>query len=235
MLSPLPPHAVVFDLDGTLADTVLDLAAALNHTLAELDLPPHPPGAVRGMVGGGLGKLLDRGLAAHGATLEAAAQDAALLRLLEHYAANPAEQSRLYPGAAKTLDALDAAGIACGLCTNKPEPISRDLLRALGIADAFGAIVGGDAGFPKKPDPAGLEHVVASLGAERAATIMVGDSVTDVNTARAAGLAGIVLVSYGYTAIAAEGLGADRVIDSLGQLPEALGLSPKAAPGLTLK
>jgi phosphoglycolate phosphatase len=89
MLSPLPPHAVVFDLDGTLADTVLDLAAALNHTLAELDLPPHPPGAVRGMVGGGLGKLLDRGLAAHGATLEAAAQDAALLRLLEHYAGQP--------------------------------------------------------------------------------------------------------------------------------------------------
>jgi len=226
---------VVFDLDGTLADTLVDLAAALNRTLGELDLPPHPPDTVRTMLGGGLGKLLDRGLAAHGTTLEAAAQDAALLRLLELYAANPAEQSRLYPGAAKALDALDAAGIAGGLCTNKPEAIARDLLRALGIADAFGAIVGGDTGFAKKPDPAGLEHVVASLGAEPSATIMVGDSVTDVNTARAAGLAGVVVVSYGYTAVAAAALGADQVIDNLGQLPELLGLAPEAALGLTLK
>jgi phosphoglycolate phosphatase len=231
MLPLHSPRAVVFDLDGTLADTVLDLAAALNLTLGELDLPPHSPDAVRGMVGGGLGKLLAHGLAAHGAALEAAAQDAALLRLLEYYAANPAAQSRLYPGAARALEALEAAGIACGLCTNKPQAIAQDLLQALGVADAFGAIVGSDAGFAKKPDPAGVKHVVASLEAEPAATIMVGDSLTDVDTARAAGLGGIVLVSYGYTAIAAEALGADAVIDSLEALPEVLHLAAAPARG----
>ena len=222
MASDSPRRAVVFDLDGTLADTVLDLASALNRTLAELDLPPHSAAALRGMVGGGLGKLLDRGLAAHGASLEQEARDEALARLVALYAANPARLSRLYPGAASALRALRQAGTPCGLCTNKPEPIARDLVRALGVAGAFDCILGGEAGFPKKPDPAGVRHVVAELGAEPATTIMVGDSNTDLRTARAAGLAGIVLVSYGYTTTAAHALGADLVIDSLEELPEAL-------------
>jgi phosphoglycolate phosphatase len=108
-------QAVVFDLDGTLADTIGDLTAALNRTLSGLGLPPHSEDAVRGMVGGGLAKLLERGLAAHGATLDVRTKDAALASLFSHYAANPAERSRLYPGARETLRALKDAGIACGL------------------------------------------------------------------------------------------------------------------------
>jgi len=117
---PQWPEAVVFNLDGTLADTVLDLAAALNQTLAELDLPPHPPEAVRTMVGGGLAKLLDRGLAAHGATLDREAMSRTAQRLFDHYAARPAMHSSLYPGRATALGALCEAGVALGICTNKP-------------------------------------------------------------------------------------------------------------------
>jgi phosphoglycolate phosphatase len=148
------PEAVIFDLDGTLADTVLDLAAALNQTLAELDLPPHPPEALRGMVGGGLGKLLDRALAAHGASLDGEAMKRAGQRLFKHYAGRPAVLSRLYPGAASTLGALRKEGVPLGVCTNKPDAIARDLLQALGLAHDFGFVQGGDEGLAKKPDPA---------------------------------------------------------------------------------
>lgn len=221
-------RAVVFDLDGTLVDTIGDLTMALNRTLADLDLPPHSEDAVRGMVGGGLAKLLARGLSAHGASLEATDRDRAVARLLHHYAASPADRSRLYPGAREALSALRDAGLACGLCTNKPEPIARDLLQALGIADAFGHIQGSDAGFPKKPDPAGLTHVVGALGATPETALMVGDSVVDVETARAAGLSGVVLVSYGYSVTPVTELEADAVINHLHELVRALALAGQA-------
>ncbi len=217
-------QAVVFDLDGTLADTVGDLTAALNRTLSEFGLPPHSKDAVRGMVGGGLGKLLERGLAAHGATLDIQTKDAALGRLFGHYAANPAERSTLYPGARECLRALAGAGIACGLCTNKPDAIAQDLLQALGLAEAFGAIQGSVPGLPKKPDPAGLIRVVKALGASPQSTVMVGDSATDVKAARAAGLRAIILVSHGYSVTPVTDLGADAVINRLHDLVPALAL-----------
>jgi phosphoglycolate phosphatase len=217
-------RAVVFDLDGTLVDTVGDLTLALNRTLSDLGLAPHSEGAVRGMVGGGLAKLLERSVTAHGAKLEPADQQRALAWLYHHYAADPAAQSRLYPGVRETLEALRDADIACGLCTNKPESIARSLLRALGIAEGFGVIQGSDTGFPRKPDPAGLAHVVAWLAAEPDTTMMVGDSATDLMTARAAGLKGAVLVSYGYSVTPVTELGADAVINHLHELVPALAL-----------
>ncbi len=221
-------RAVVFDLDGTLVDTIGDITTALNRTLADLGLPPHSENAVRGMVGGGLARLLERGLAAHGASLAAADHDRAVARLLHHYAESPAAQSRLYPGASEALRALRGCGIACGVCTNKPEPIAKDLLQAMGIADAFGIIQGSEAGFPKKPDPAGLAHVVAALGATPETALMVGDSVVDVQTARAAGLRGVILVSYGYSVTPVTELEADAVINHLHELVPALALTEQA-------
>jgi len=221
-------RAVVFDLDGTLADTVGDLTTALNRTLIERDLPPHPEDAVRGMVGGGLAKLLQRGLAAHGISLGPAEHDAVLSRFVAHYAANPAERSTLYPGARETLDALRAAGIACGLCTNKHDAIARDLLNTLGIAKSFGVIQGSDAGFPRKPDPAGLAHVVKALGAVPESTLMVGGGRTDLETARAAGLKAVVLVSFGYSVTPVTELGADAVINHLHDLVPDLALTAGA-------
>jgi phosphoglycolate phosphatase len=217
-------RAVVFDLDGTLVDTIGDLTLALNRTLADLGLPSHTESAVRGMVGGGLPKLLERGVAAHGTTLDPETMDRAVFRLVGHYAASPAEYARLYPGVRETLDTLRDAEIACGVCTNKPDPIARDLLRALGLFEAFGVIQGSDTGFPRKPDPAGLAHAVSRLGSEPGTTIMVGDSATDLKTARAAGLKAAVLVSYGYSVTPVTELGADAVINHLHDLVPALAL-----------
>jgi len=221
-------RAIVFDLDGTLADTVGDLTTALNRTFAELDLPPHPEDAVRRMVGGGLAKLLTRGLAAHDVSLEAEEHEAMLARFVAHYAANPCERTVLYPGVAATLRALDEAGIPCGLCTNKHEAITRDLLRGLGIAEAFGAIRGSDAGFPSKPDPACLVHVLNALDVTPETALMVGDSAIDLETARAAGLKGAVLVTYGYSVTPVTELGADCVINHLHDLVPALALPERA-------
>ncbi|MGI8724763.1 MAG: HAD-IA family hydrolase [Methyloceanibacter sp.] len=224
------PKAVVFDLDGTLVDTNADLTVALNVTLAELGLPEHPEHAVRKMVGGGLSLLLDRALAAHDVSLGEEAKVAMEARLFEHYAANPASLSRLYPHAAETLRDLQALGIACGICTNKPHAMSRDVLRAVGVLDVFACLQCGDSDLPKKPDARGLLRLVDALGAEPSSTFMVGDSITDVKTARAANLGAVVLVSYGYTAEPAAELGADLVIDRLDELPQAFaGLMPRKA------
>jgi phosphoglycolate phosphatase len=218
------PQAVIFDLDGTLVDTVEDLAAALNQTLVELSLPPHTLEAVRAMVGGGLSKLLERALAAHAAALNDTQRDAAAARLLAHYAADPAARSSLYPGAAETLRDLHAAGVALGLCTNKPDAISRDLLQGLGIAEFFGCIQGSTAGLPRKPDPAPLLKVVRELGAEPGRAVMIGDSAVDMQAARAADLAGVILVSYGYSVTPVTDIGAEAVINHLHELVPALAL-----------
>ena len=221
-------RAVVFDLDGTLVDTIGDLTTALNTTLRELDLPSHSEDAVRTMVGGGLAKLLERALAAHDAPLEAADQEAGVKRIFEHYAANPARSSELYPGAKEMLATLAKAGVPCGICTNKPEPIAKDLLEALGIADAFGIIQGAEAGCPRKPGPAGLAHVVATLGATPETAIMVGDGDVDVKAARAAGLKGVILVSFGYSVTPVTELRADAVINHLHELVPTLALVERA-------
>ncbi len=130
--------------------------------------------------------------------------------------------SSLYPGTASALAALREAGVALGVCTNKPDAIARDLLQSLGLTHAFGFVQGWEEGMAKKPDPAGMHRVLRQLGAAPSASFMVGDSVTDVATARAAGLAGVILVSYGYTVLPARALGADAVIDHLDELPGAL-------------
>lgn len=222
-----PCRAVVFDLDGTLADTVADLTTALGRTLVELDLPPHPEEAVRTMVGRGLAKLLERGLAAHGRSFDGAAWDDVLARFVAHYAANPAERSALYPGAREMLSALPQEEIVCGLCTNKHDAIAR-ILEGLGIAGAFGAVLGIEAGFPKKPDPAGLAHVVDALGATPEETLTVCDSAVDLKAAHAAGLRGVVLVSHGYSVTPVTELGPDAVINHLHELVPALALTAPA-------
>jgi phosphoglycolate phosphatase len=225
--------AVVFDLDGTLADTVLDLAAALNATLAELGLPAHASESVRNMVGGGLQKLLDRGLAAHGASLDPEARALAGTRMLGLYAAAPALQSKLYPGAGEAVEALRRDGAVIGICTNKPHDIAIDLLAALGMAESFDAIQGSEPGLPKKPHPESLLRGLAGLRAAPERTIMVGDSDADVEAARGAGLAGVVLLGHGYSRRPVSELGADAVIDGFADLPAAL--SRVARSSLTLK
>lgn len=216
------PKAVIFDLDGTLADTAEDLATALNAGLKEIGIEPFEVEKVRLMVGGGLIALMERALEARDTKLGEEDRQELAKRLYTLYAENPVEKSQIYEGADATLETLRDAGIVCGVCTNKPQSIAEDVLMGLGLAELFAFVQGGDTDLPKKPDPAPLIHVMEMLGAKPSQTIMVGDSTADVQAARGAELAGIVLVSHGYSKLPASEMGGDVVIDSLPELPRSL-------------
>jgi phosphoglycolate phosphatase len=204
---------IVFDLDGTLVDSSADIAAALNRTLAGLGRAPLSLDQVRGLIGTGSHALLRGALGS-----DVLAGDA-YPDYIAFYAAHVCEGSMPYPGAAETLDALAAAGFKLALCTNKPERLTHALLDALGWEGRFAAIVGGDSLSQRKPDPAPLREAVARAGGGRA--LLVGDSITDAATARAAGVP-FVAVSYGFPGRPVEELGAAAVIDSLVELPEVI-------------
>ncbi|HJQ16106.1 MAG TPA: phosphoglycolate phosphatase [Allosphingosinicella sp.] len=213
-MSDLNFDVVAFDLDGTLADTSPDLARALNHALGLLGRPAIDPGSVRHLVGHGAKALLRRGLAATGDASEALVEQGYPL-FLDYYSAHICEGTAPYDGLDEALDALSAGGVALALCTNKPERLTHLLLAALGWTGRFRSVVGGDTLPVRKPDPATLREAVAQAGGGRAA--FVGDSITDADTARAAGLP-LIAVSFGFSDRPASALGATRVIDHYREL-----------------
>jgi phosphoglycolate phosphatase len=204
-----PFDTIVFDLDGTLADTAPDLAAALNHALAALGRPGVPADGVRHLIGHGARALLRRGLAASGEADEALVEQGFPV-FIDFYRANICAGTKAYPGVEAALDDLRGRGAALAVCTNKQEALTNRLLGALGWADRFEAVVGGDTLAVGKPDPAPLREAIARAGGGRAA--MVGDSIVDADTARAAGVP-FVAVSFGFSDRPVEALGADAVID----------------------
>ena len=218
-MPPFPFDLVAFDLDGTLADTAPDLAAALNHALGALGRPQVPPESVRHLVGHGARALLRRGLATGGEAPEALV-DAGFPHFIDYYAANICRGTRPYEGVEAALDGLAADGVKLALCTNKPERLTRLLLEALGWNRRFAAIVGGDTLAVRKPDPAPLHEAIRAGGGGRAA--FVGDSIIDADTARAAGIP-FVAVSFGFSDRPVDALGADAVIDDYRELMETLG------------
>jgi phosphoglycolate phosphatase len=221
-----PFEVVAFDLDGTLADTAPDLTAALNHALARLGRRAVPADSVRRLIGHGAEALLRRGLAATGGADERLVAQG-LPIFLEFYAANIADGTRPYPGLGPALDALNREGARLAVCTNKVEALTHELIAALGWQSRFDAIVGGDTLKVSKPDPAPLREAIARAGGGRAA--FVGDSITDADTARAAGIP-FVAVSFGFSDRPVDELGADRVIDSYDALVGALSsLGPGAS------
>jgi phosphoglycolate phosphatase len=217
-MSGLGFNVIAFDLDGTLADTAPDLAAALNHTLAALGRPGVPPESVSCLIGHGARALLRRGLAASGEAPEALVERGFPI-LVEHYAAHICDGTAPYPGIEAALDALAAGGAALAVCTNKAEALTFKLLDALGWRDRFAALVGGDTLEVRKPDPAALLEAIRRAGGGRAA--FVGDSIVDADTARSAGVP-FVAVSFGFSDRPVEALGADAVIDRYGELVPAL-------------
>ena len=217
-MKPLPFAVVVFDLDGTLLDTAEDLAAALNHALAALGRPAVPPDSVRGLIGHGGKALLRKGLEATGGGSDALVEENYPV-LLEHYSRHICDATRPYPGLDAALQAIEAAGARVAVCTNKAEGLTRALFGALGWHDRFAAVVGGDTLPFRKPDPAPLREAVARAGGGRA--VLVGDSITDADTARAAGVP-FVAVSFGFRDRPLEALGADAVIDRYEDLMDAL-------------
>lgn len=213
-----PFDVVVFDLDGTLADTAADLAAALNHALERLGRPVVDVKRVRHLVGHGARALLRKGLAASGDSPESLV-DQGFPAFIDYYAANICVGTRIYPELEAALDALAARGVALALCTNKLERLTHSLVDAIGWSGRFAAIVGGDTLSVRKPDPLPLRAAIARAGGGRAA--FVGDSITDADTAKAAQVP-FVAVSFGFSNRPAEQLGADAVIHRYGELVPAL-------------
>ena len=217
-MTDIPFDVVAFDLDGTLADTAPDLAAALNHTLAALGRETVPTESVRHLVGHGAKALLRKGLAATGEAPEELVEQGFPV-FIDYYGRNICEGTKAYPDVKAALDQLLAQGVSVAMCTNKPEGLTHRLLDALGWSSRFEVIVGGDTLPVKKPDPAPLHEAIARAGGGRAA--FVGDSIIDADTARAARIP-FVAVSFGFSDRPIEALGADAVIDSYADLPEAL-------------
>jgi phosphoglycolate phosphatase len=203
------PFLVVFDLDGTLVDSKRDLASATNDLVRELGGAPLTEDAVGNMVGEGASVLVARALRASGLAEDA---PGALARFLELYDARLLDTTRPYPGMLDTLDALaDRASLA--VLTNKPARATMRLLEALELQRFFPAVIGGDSPFGRKPDPAGLAELVSRAGATPAATLMVGDSPIDLETARRAGTR-VCLARYGFGFRVPHDLGAsEHVID----------------------
>jgi len=227
-----PPRGYLcLDLDGTLIDSVPDLADALNRLFAPDGLPPLAEPAVARMVGDGAAMLLRRALAAHGRAAEAGpAFDALLARFVADYTSHSAERTRPFPGVPETLAALRQAGWVLGVVTNKPERATRAVLAALGLAPLFVAVGGGDSYPARKPDPRHLLAVLEAMGGEPAHAAMVGDHHNDIVAARGAGVRVAVAVAYGYAAEPAEALGADAVLARFADLPALLDrLLPVAA------
>jgi len=211
-----PVSRVVFDLDGTLVDTAPDLTDTMNHVLAGLGRPAVPERDVRHMVGRGARKLIETGLAATGGRLDAAGEDALLERFLAYYGENLAARSRPFPGATALLEALCRAGLALGLCTNKPQAMTDRLMRELALDGYFTRSAGGDLLAVRKPEPGHLQYILDGLG-DGGPAVLIGDSEIDVATARAAGVP-VILVDFGYSETPARALGADAVIGALGEL-----------------
>lgn len=215
-MTPFSFDIVGFDLDGTLVDTAGDLAAALNVALAEAGRAALPLDRVRAMIGGGGRHLLEAGLAATGGS---AGLDVARLytTLIDYYAAHIAVHSRPFPGAIEAVDALCAKGVRVGIATNKVHARAVALLDALGVADRFACVIGGDTlgEGSAKPSPLMIRTLIERLGGGRCA--FVGDTVYDTAAARAAGVPSVAMRFGAFAPPAAE-LGADAVIETFDAL-----------------
>jgi len=211
---------IAFDLDGTLVETAPDLIGALNVVLGERRLPPLPTEAARVLVGRGARVLIERGFAAAGEPLDEAETPGLVARFIDIYRSRIASESRPFPGAEAALDQLAAEGAILAVCTNKPTGLSNLLLEALGLAWRFKAVIGADAAPRPKPDPSHLLHAIGQAGGDPARALMIGDSRADADAARAASVP-CILFPFGYTDIPVQALGADLVIDSFAELPDA--------------
>ena len=217
---------LVFDLDGTLVDSVPDLRAAVNEMLRERGSRQLSLSEVKHLVGDGAPALVARALAASGA--DPAGVSDALARFLEIYEANAVRLSRPYPDVRESLTALRRRGYRAAVCTNKPQRATMAVIEGLGFLPLFDGIAGGDRFSVKKPDPGHLLGLIGELGASVTATAMIGDNENDAAVAHAAGVP-LVLMRYGYARVALESLAADALLDHFADLPaalERLGLIP---------
>ena len=219
--------AVAFDLDGTLLDTVHDLAASVNLLLVENSMRALPQAQVRDLVGKGIGNLISRSVTIVRGDSPGPVELATLLaRYEEIYAAELGRRTQPYEGMIEALHALRAVGIKLAVVTNKLARFIEPHLRLAGIVDLFDATVGAGDAPARKPDRAPLDLAARRMGVDVARMLMVGDSINDVQAARAAGCPTVV-VPYGYReGMSVEALGADAIVASLAELPALCGRRP---------
>jgi len=213
------PRMILIDVDGTLVDSVPDLAYCVDEMMRRLDRPPRGEAQVRNWVGNGVERLVRRALIGR---LDGEPSEAEFARaypiFLDLYGDNTSKRSRLYPGIREGLDYLRSAGYRLGCVTNKAVQFTEPLLRDLGVREAFEIVVSGDTLPAKKPDTMPLLHAAAFFGVPPQEALMVGDSVSDVTAARAAGFQ-IVCMSYGYNhGVDIREASPDAVIDSLAEI-----------------
>ena len=219
-----PGPALIFDLDGTLADTSPDLLGATNAVLAARDRPLLDLAHLRHLVGFGARVLISQAMEASGAPVREEEMPTLVEIFLAHYRAHIADGTRLFTQVTETLELLKARGARLGVLTNKPQELTDPLLPLLGLEGLFAAVYGAGRKPYTKPDPRIFHDVVADLlngSGGGGPAVMIGDSITDLNTARAAG-APCILMSYGFTPVPAAELGADMVLDDFAQLPDAI-------------
>ncbi len=217
------PRMVLIDVDGTLVDSVPDLAYCVDEMLRELGMPVRGESTVRHWVGNGVERLVKRALINQ---LDGEPDEALFERALPIFMAlyrdNTSKRSLLYPGVREGIDYLKGSGFRLGCVTNKAAQFTLPLLRDLGIHDEFEVIVAGDTLPQKKPDPAPLLYAAQQLGCTPEESLMLGDSQSDVKAARAAGFQ-IVCMSYGYNhGEDIRRYHPDAVIDSMTELPALL-------------
>jgi len=229
MITARPP-IVVFDLDGTLADTARDLISTLNVLLLRENLPCVDLDAARYLVGAGARALIERGFALNGADLSPERIALLVDDFLAHYEAHIADETQLFPGVPTALERLSQAGFRLAICTNKPEPLARRLLDALSLSQQFSAICGRGSFLVHKPDPEMLRLTIDAAGGDHNRAIMVGDSKTDIDTARNAAIP-VIAVDFGYTDVPIASLGPNKVISHFDELWAATQeLLPSGAP-----
>ena len=212
---------IVFDLDGTLVDSAPDLADATNHVLATLGFKPVDEIEIRPYVGHGALAMIEGAARARNCVLLEPDLHRLFSVFLKYYSEHIADRSQPYPNVVETLDQLRADGARLAVCTNKISDHANKLLRALKIDDRFLAVAGRDTFSACKPNPLHFTETVALAGGRVATSVMVGDSETDIQTAKAACVP-VVAVDFGYSTIPVESLSPDVVISNFSQLQKAL-------------
>jgi phosphoglycolate phosphatase len=218
------PTMVLIDVDGTLVDSVPDLTYCVDEMMKRLDMPAHGEAKVRNWVGNGVERLVRRALVGQldGEPDEALYEQAYPI-FLELYRDNTSKRSCLYPGIKEGLDYLKTEGYKMGCVTNKAAQFTEPLLKDLGVYDYFSIVISGDTLPQKKPDPAPLLHAAKFFNVSPEQAMMIGDSISDVKAARAAGFR-IVCMTYGYNhGVDIRDANPDAVMDSMAELPDLLG------------
>jgi phosphoglycolate phosphatase len=217
----MPAQTIVFDLDGTLIDTAPDLIDTLNVVFAREGMPPVAYETARNLIGAGARAMIARGIEAEGRNVAPAKLEQMFVDFIAHYSEHVADRSQPFAGLTDALDTLAARGCRFAVCTNKLEHLSVLLLEKLKLADRFKAICGQDTFGVQKPNPEILRRTIAAAGGTLQRSVMIGDSATDIRTARAAGVP-VIAVDFGYSERPISEFGPDCIISHFAQLPTAV-------------